>query len=136
MRKLETAKAAAEEDARRKEGAQQAEEQAARSIADQEQIQIENRRRQEEEYEEQEADRLALEQGEQIYTPGEQIVIAQDPSSPTSSIGTTGFFPQSGSSTQTTYEATGFIDPTSEATILRYLQWQSIMHGMQQPLIL
>lgn len=37
-----------------------------------------------------------------------------------------GLFEQGGPSTKTAYEAAGLIDPTSEAAILLYLQWQSV----------
>lgn len=125
--KLQTAAAAAAEaEARRKLEAQRAEEQAARLLADQEQIENENRRRDAEEYEQQQAERLAIAQQQRVFTPEGPLA------SPVSSIGTMGFFQQAGPSTQTTYEAAGIMDPASEAAILRYLQWQSIIQEMQQ----
>lgn len=67
-----------------------------------------------------------------MYTPGDQGGIACNLPSPSSSIGMTGLFEQGGPSTQTEYDAAGRLDPTSEAAILLYLQWQSVIHEMQQ----
>lgn len=131
--KLRTAAAAAADaEVWRKQEAQRAEEQAARFLADQEQIEMENRRRQAEEYEQQEAERQAIEQEGLIYSPGEQSGITHSSSSPSGSISMMGFFQQGGPSTQTLHRATGLIDPAAEAAILRYLQWQSIIQEMQQ----
>lgn len=113
-------------EASRKQKGEQAEDQAARLLADQEQIELDNCYRQVEEFEQQEAARLALESGQLNYTPVEQSGVAWNDSTPGSSIGAMCFFQQGGLSTQMSYEA----------AVLQYLQWQSVMAVMQQPLLL